>query len=193
MHSICTEFTREILACSLKTTSKNIIGKIGEDLPRSEFTDIQNLNDIKHNFPIFDIIGKKDGEVYVFSVKARKKYGENLKLNPNYNILSGKDGAISRKYKKALDNLTQMGYDINLIHYCFLIAPLEENKECVYYWGKFTDINPNCNTENILNNNIKHLGIPVLDRYLKTYKIYGVHDWITIRDKYISSRPYLDP
>jgi len=117
------KFTPETLASSpisLKTASKNIIGKIGEDLPRSEFTDIQNLNDIKHNFPIFDIIGKKDDEIYVFSVKARKKYGENLKLNPNYNILSGKDGAISRKYKKALDNLTEMGYDTTLIHYCFL-------------------------------------------------------------------------
>jgi len=57
---------------SFETLSKNIIGKIGEDLPHSEFTDIQNLNDIKYNFPIFDIIGKKDDEVYIFSVKARK-------------------------------------------------------------------------------------------------------------------------
>ena len=44
-----------------------------------------------------------------------------------------------------------MGYNINLIHYCFLIVPLEENKDCIYYWGEFTDINPDCNTINILN------------------------------------------
>ena len=174
------------MAYSFETITKNIIGKIGEDLPQSEFTDIQNLNNIKYNFPIFDIIGKKDEKVYVFSVKARKKYDGNGKLNPKYNILSGKNNTISRKYKKALDHLTDMGYDTTLIHYCFLITPLEENKNCVYYWGEFTDITPDCNTINILNNNIKYFGIPVSDETLKKYKIYGVHNWQTIKDKYFT-------
>ena len=64
-------------------------------------TDIKNLNDIKHNFPVFYIIAKKDDEIYVFSAKARKRYGANGKINPCYNILSGRK-TIPRKYKKAL-------------------------------------------------------------------------------------------
>lgn len=173
---------------SLEKISKQILGKIGEDLPQSEFTDIKNLNVIKNNFPIFDIIAKKEGEVYVFSAKARKRYGANGKINPCYNILSGSK-TISRKYKKALEAFTEMGHDINKIHYCFLICPLEENKACIYYWGKFTDINPLCIRTNILENKIPYFGIPVSDECLKKYKLFGMFEWGYIKEKYISYAP----
>jgi len=169
---------------SLGRVSKQILGKIGEDIPQNEFTDIINLNDIKHNFPVFDIMSKKDEEVYVFSVKARKRYGKNGKINPRYNILSGSK-TISRKYKKALDIFTDMGYDIHKIHYCFLICPLEENKPCVYYWGEFIDVNPLCNTTNILDNKINYFGIPVSDENLKQYKLFGICEWDYIQKKYL--------
>lgn len=169
---------------SLETISKKILGKIGEDVPQNEFTDIKNLNDIKHNFPVFDIIAKKDGEIYVFSAKARKRYGANGKINPCYNILSGSK-TISRKYKKALVSFIEMGYDINKIHYCFLICPLEENKTCNYYWGEFTDINPFCVTSNILENKIPYVGIPVSDECLKKYKLFGKYEWEYIKEKYL--------
>jgi len=173
---------------SLEDLTNDILGRIGEDLPQSEFTDVKNLNDIKHNFPVFDIIAKKDGEVYVFSVKARKRYGANGKINPCYNILAGSK-SISRKYTKALDAFKEMGYDINKIHYCFLVCPLEENKSCIYYWGEFTDINPLCNTKNILENKIPYLGIPVSDENLKKYKLYGTYEWNYVKEKYMSSLP----
>lgn len=172
----------------LEKASKQILGKIGEDIPQSEFTDIMNLNNIKHNFPVFDIIAKKDGEVYVFSAKARKRYGANGKINPCYNILSGSK-TISRKYKKALDAFTEMGHDINKIHYCFLVCPLEENKSCIYYWGEFTDINPLCDTKQILENKISYFGIPVSDECLKMYKVFGICEWDYIKTKYISPIP----
>lgn len=60
------------MAYSFETITKNIIGKIGEDLPQSEFTDIQNLNNIKYNFPIFDIIGKKMKKFMFFQLKQEK-------------------------------------------------------------------------------------------------------------------------
>ena len=164
------------MSAFLERASKQLLGKIGEDLPQSEFTDIKNLNEIKHNFPVFDIIAKKDGEVYVFSVKARKRYGANGKINPCYNILSGSK-TISRKYKKALDAFTEMGHDIDKIHYCFLVCPLEENKPCIYYWGEFADINPLCIRSNILQNKISYFGIPVSDECLKKYKLFGIHEW----------------
>ena len=170
------------MSSSLENISKQIIGKIGEDIPQSDFTDIKNLNDIKHNFPVFDIIAKKDDEIYVFSVKARKRYGVNGKINPCYNILSGSK-IISRKYKKALDAFREMGYDINKIHYCFLVCPLEENKTCMYYWGEFTDINPLCITANIIENKIPYLG--VLDEHLIKYKLFGRCEWEYIKEKYM--------
>lgn len=169
---------------SLEKVSKQILGKIGEDIPQNEFTDIINLNNIKHNFPVFDIIAKKDDEVYAFSVKARKRYGKNGKINPCYNILSGSK-TISRKYKKALDIFTDMGYDIYKIHYCFLICPLEENKPCVYYWGEFIDVNPLCITTNILDNKINYFGVPVSDENLKKYKLFGICEWDYIHKKYM--------
>lgn len=121
------------MACWLDQLLTDKVGKIGEDVPPSEFTHIIDLNRIKHNFPVFDIMATKEDEIYVFSIKARKKYGKGGKLNPCYNVLSGK--TISRKYKKALDLFTTMGHDIETIHYCFMIIPLEEDQSCIYYWG----------------------------------------------------------
>ena len=164
---------------------RNILGKIGEDTPQSEFIDVINLNNVRHNFPIFDIIAKKDGEIYAFSAKARNRYGANGKINSCYHMLYGKN--IQRKYKKALDEFTKMGHDINKIHYCFLVCPLEKNKPCIYYWGEFTEINSLCNTKNILDNEISYFGIPMCDKYLTKYKIFGRYDWDYINEKYISS------
>lgn len=61
------------------------------------------MNDVRHNFPVFDIIAKKDGEIYAFSAKARNRYGANGKINSCYHMLYGKN--IQRKYKKHLTNL----------------------------------------------------------------------------------------
>jgi hypothetical protein len=176
------------MSSSLENISKQILGKIGEDIPQSDFTDIKNLNDIKHNFPVFDIIAKKGDEIYVFSAKARKRYRINGKINPCYNILSGSK-TISRKYKKALDAFTEMGHDINKIHYCFLVCPLEENKTCMYYWGEFTDINPLCITSNIIENKISYLGVPVSDESLVKYKLFGKCEWEYVKEKYMSYAP----
>ncbi len=173
------------MANSLEFLTRQIIGKIGEDVPPSEFTDILHLNNIRHNFPVFDIIAKKDGEVYAFSVKARKRYGKDGKINPCYNILYGSN-IITRKYKKALDIFSELDYDISNIHYCFLIAPIEENKDCIYYWGEFTELQSECTTENILNGCIKFLGVPVSEDDLHRYKIFGYHSWSHICDKYLT-------
>jgi hypothetical protein len=173
---------------SLEKISREIIGKIGEDIPQNEFTDIKNLNDIKNKFPVFDIIAKKNGEIYVFSAKARKRYGANGKINSSYNILLGSK-TISRRYKKALDVFTEMGHDINKIHYCFLVCPLEENKSCIYYWGEFTDINPLCDTKQILDGKIKNLSLKVSDECLKKYKLFGKWEWEYIKEKYLLSAP----
>jgi hypothetical protein len=77
-------------------------------------------------------------------------------------------------------------YDIEKIHYCFLVVPLEENKECVYYWGEFTEINTECVKENILSNKIRYFGVPVSDNHLKKYKVFGTCAWSIIQEKYMN-------
>ena len=162
----------------MNNLSKHKLGKFGENVPLSEFTDIKNLNDYKSNFPIFDLIGKKGIDIFVFSVKARKRHGNNGKLNSNYNILSGKN--LSSKYKKSLDLFTEMGLDIYLIHYCFLIVPIQKKQECIWYWGEFIEIKSDCTLTNILEKRIKFFGIPTKDIDLKKYKIFGKCSWDNI-------------
>jgi hypothetical protein len=157
------------------TFSKKEIGIIGETLPpQNEFFNIINLNKIKHNFEVFDFIARRreEDDWYLFSVKARSKY-TNGKLNPKYNILT-KNNSI--KFKKAIERLHENGFH-GKFRYCFLIAPLEENKDCIYYWGEFTEIKPECTEYNILKNNVKYLGVPVKEL---NYKIFGFHTWDTI-------------
>jgi len=163
---------------------KLMLGKIGENPPQSEFTNIINLNIKKTNFPIFDLIATKDNEIYAFSAKARMRYSSDLE-NLYYNILTGGYENVSRKFRKALDLFTEMEYDINKIHYCFLICPFEENKDCVYYWGEFTDIKEHCSMANILEKKIKFLSVPVSDKNLKNYKIYGIWNWEHIKNTYL--------
>jgi hypothetical protein len=150
--------------------TKATLGHIGETLPNSEFRIICNLNTIKPNFPVFDILAEKDGDIYAFSVKARKRYGQNGKVNPCYNLLTG---GMARKFKKALDALSEMGYPT--VRYCFLVAPLEEDTICTWYWGEFTEVNPDCTSENILANNIRYFGIPMTN--LSAYKVFGTRSW----------------
>jgi len=67
-----------------------------------------------------------------------------------------------------------------------LVVPLEENKECVYYWGEFTEINTECVKENILSNKIRYFGVPVSDNHLKKYKVFGTCAWSIIQEKYMN-------
>lgn len=158
--------------------SKNIIAKIGEDVPSSEdFINVINLNTLCHNFPIFDIVAthKKDGQTYVFSAKARKKYGQNGKINPSYNILSGKN--IAQKYKKALDLLATFGYSD--VHCCFLICPIQNDYDIIYYYGY---IKPRYISS--YNNDIGFLAVSTCPASLDKYAIFGTHEWSYINDKY---------
>jgi hypothetical protein len=155
------------------------LGRIGENLPPSEFKDVINLNTICPNFPIFDHLAEKDGYTYVFSTKARKRFGINNKINPSYNILYNSEG-ISRKFIKAQNLLQKHGYDITKLKYCFLIAPLEEEKDCTFYWGEFTELNTECTPENIISGKVKRLGVNVSESDLATYRVFGIHPWNVI-------------
>lgn len=158
----------------LATATKAVLGRIGEDLPTtSEFRILYNLNILKPNFPVFDILAEREGIHYAFSVKARKRYGQNGKLNPCYNLLTG---GMARKFKKALDLFTEMGYDITTLRYGFLVAPLEEGQACTWYWGEFTDLKDGIyTTEAILAGAHRYVGVSMTD--LSAYKVFGTRSW----------------
>ena len=73
---------------------KQIIGNWGEEngiklLKENGFTDVIDLNKIVHNFPVFDLLAKKNNEWYAFSSKTRNKYQpSDGKLNRQYNIFT---------------------------------------------------------------------------------------------------------
>ena len=60
-------------------TAKGLLAQAG-------FTDIQNLNEERRNFPFADFMARRGGNAYVISVKARKMYGANGHYNRAYNV-----------------------------------------------------------------------------------------------------------
>ena len=166
------------------TQLKCVLGKVGEDVEGfTGFTNWRNLNEIKSNFEIFDYTAERDGETYVFSNKARTKYQKNGKLNPRYNILS--DETMVRRYGVAMCRLREMGYDTDKLHFCFIVVPVEEGRDCVYYWGKFTDVKSACTTQNILDGKVT-LRVKVTDDCLAKYNVLGVKTWEQICEKFLA-------
>ena len=180
LHVIKEKSTRQKIINRTNIDPK-IVGDIGEDLTNivdCEFTDIQNLNKLENNFPIFDIVAKKGDVVYAFSIKARNKYSNNGKFNDRYNLLTRKTPEKNAElFRKSINLLKKHNYDTDNIIYCFLITMIEKEKDCIYYWGKFTDIKPEHTVENILSSKCKSIGVKTNDEYLKTYNIFGVCQW----------------
>jgi len=163
--------------CSLKVAK---IGELVDKLTNDKFTEIKNLNEIKMNFPIFDIIAKKEGEIYIFSAKARNKFGANGKLNDYYHIMYRN---MSSKLSKAIKYLEEENYDTKKMHYCFLVCPIEENKEVKYYYGELEDIDNKNTVENIINNRIKMIKVKMTEDKLKEYKVFGSYSWKEVNNK----------
>lgn len=82
-------------------TDKQKIGDWGEIngiklLKKNGFTDITDLNKIKHNFPVYDLLAKKGNTWYAFTSKTRNKFNPgDGKLNRQYNILVKKNQDIN--------------------------------------------------------------------------------------------------
>ncbi len=73
---------------------KNKLGDLGEKIaidvisrPQNGFVNVRNLNVEHPNHPYVDLYAERDGEKYVISVKTRRKYRINGKLNDNYNLV----------------------------------------------------------------------------------------------------------
>src|SRR5262249_11576157 len=92
------------------------LGRLGEDLVAGRlehhgYTNIQNLNLRRHNYPFGDLLATKNGIRYFIGVKARNEMRQgNVGLNESYNLVLIRD-ALNRRLKeqgKTTDQITAM-------------------------------------------------------------------------------------
>jgi hypothetical protein len=77
----------------LKTERITKLGRLGEDLVAERlqhqgFTDMENLNLRRNNYPFGDLLASKDGVRYFVGVKARNEMRQGgIDLNESYNLI----------------------------------------------------------------------------------------------------------
>lgn len=81
-------------------TYKQALGeRLGaKHLPGAGFSDIVSLNAIRRNERGGDILAQRDGRTYLFSVKARDRFGKDRKPNRGYNLYPEKVRAAADRY-----------------------------------------------------------------------------------------------
>jgi hypothetical protein len=100
----------------LKRERISRLGRLGEDLVaerlhRHGYTNIENLNLRRHNYPFGDLLATKNSIRYFIGVKARNEMRQgNVGLNESYNLILIPD-ALNRRLKeqgKSTDQITAM-------------------------------------------------------------------------------------
>jgi hypothetical protein len=156
---------------------RKTMGDVGEQyaihlLERAGFVEIKNLNTLRSNFPLFDIIAKKDDRYYLFTVKARNKIENSTgRVNPCYNICALKGS--SSKSQKSSALLKEHGYpEITSEYHYWITCPIVPDTQWIFYWGRL-DANPKYE---LLQNSDQYIGVKMSDDYLISYNILGSID-----------------
>jgi hypothetical protein len=100
----------------LKTERITKLGRLGEDLVAERlqhqgFTDMENLNLRRNNYPFGDLLASKDGVRYFVGVKARNEMRQGgIDLNESYNLIliSNSLNARLKDHGKTTDQITSM-------------------------------------------------------------------------------------
>jgi hypothetical protein len=152
---------------------KQIIGNWGEEngiklLKKNGFTNIKDLNEVVHNFPVFDLLAQKNGDWYAFSSKTRNKYQpSDGKLNRQYNILQRTKSRY--KLNKAL-GLIKEKFGIDDVKKYWIACPIDYNQKTqTFYYGNLEDIK---DWKNLLSEDT-YIGVKMNDEVLKTYSVLG--------------------
>ena len=132
-----------------------LVGGTGELLAKhlleiAGFKNIQNLNDVKANFPFGDIVAERGGKKFVISVKARNKRTRSGKLNSRYTLGDNQVYNLAEKVSRMLGGTP-----------AFLAIQLDNLKGCYSgYFGELTLLNGN-------------RGIPMDTEHLAKYECLG--------------------
>ena len=154
-------------------TDKQKIGNWGEIngvklLKKNGFKNVLDLNSIKHNFPVFDLLAKKEKTWYAFSSKTRNKFNPgDGKLNRQYNILVKKK---SRYKLEKASLLLKEKFNIKLYKKFWIACPIDYSiKTQNFYYGDLEKV------ENWkkLSFEDTYVGIKMNEKALKNYNLLG--------------------
>ena len=153
---------------------KQIIGNWGEKnginlLKKNGFTDVINLNKIVHNFPVFDVLAKKNNEWYVFSSKTRNKYHPiNGKLNRQYNIFA--NGKNSKHKLNKANFILKEKCGVSEYKKYWIVCPIDYSTSMqTFYYGNLEDISQ---WDTFIKED-GYIGIKMNEEILKTYSVLG--------------------
>lgn len=105
----------EIIARIRRTS---MLGKLGEQLAAEAlsangFQNVSNLNDLRNNYPFFDLRAERDGKIYFIEVKTRNEKRDSGGLNSSYNCITVSDRAnkILKSEGYSASQITKMAID----------------------------------------------------------------------------------
>jgi hypothetical protein len=152
----------------LKAKEQKVLGDLGELAVLKLLGDTgKNLNAIKNNFPLFDLIENNN----FYTVKTRRKYTpKDGKLNGEYNIVKP-----SQSYKKLQSFYTavkELNVEVDTDNLYWVAIPYEDDAWCPVYYGKLLDLPNNPMTEFFEGTSV-YVRIKMKEKYTQDYKILG--------------------
>ncbi len=137
----------------IRRTSK--LGRLGEQLAAealsaNDFQNVSNLNNIRNNYPFFDLRAEKDGKLYFIEVKTRNEEKDAGGLNPSYNCISVSDWANkllkSQGYSApqitamAIDRVTSEATNHNAVPAWIAVPVRSKQSKYAAYFGLLEDL-----------------------------------------------------
>jgi hypothetical protein len=157
-----------LTASQARAREQKILGDLGElAVVRLLGTSSQNLNEIKNNFPLFDVL--LDQKFY--TVKTRRKYTpKDNKLNGEYNIV--KPSQSKQKLTSFRTAVEAMAIDAPKENLYWVAIPWEPNQWCPVYWGRLDQLPNNPVDEFFLGQDV-YIRIKMKPEYTQNYQILG--------------------
>tara|TARA_R110000868_G_scaffold1265_1_gene9903 strand:- start:773 stop:1351 length:579 start_codon:yes stop_codon:yes gene_type:complete len=144
---------------------QKLLGDLGEKAVEKLLVCGKNLNAVKNNFPMFDVLNK--GKEF-YSVKTRSKYSTRG-LNSQYNFM--RRGVSVQKFEcfnKQAKNYLNFIPRMEDLFWCTI--PYEKDKWCPVYYGKITEL-PDTHK---LNDGLPvFIGVKMTEQHTKNYDILG--------------------
>lgn len=139
----------------LRVERTSALGRIGESLAeqalrKNGFSNIRNLNRLRHNQPYADLIAEKNGQRYFIGVKARNETRDCGLLNESYNCilvetkvnkkLKGQGKSVQEITEMALQKVAEMAADYQAIPAWITVPIRAEQGTYAVYFGLLSDL-----------------------------------------------------
>jgi hypothetical protein len=158
----------KLMNTKLKAAEQKILGDLGElAVIKLLGPNSKNLNEIRNNFPLFDILE----ESKFYSVKTRRKFTpKEGKLNGEYNIV--KPGQNAQKLKSFYTAVKELNINPEIENLYWVAIPYEDDTWCPVYCGRFTELPNNPVTEFFEGVEV-YIRIKMKEKYTVNYNIIG--------------------